>query len=279
MIIACSNCSTRLQLDDAKVPSRPFTVRCPKCEHIINAQPAPPPDEGSAVAAGGDLPSTTRTQRDANPVSAAVVNLPAEDVPVPSLSAPASPPAGDASPLAGAAEVMRMLAEVLGGGGGVGGGGAGPHGASHPMRRPAWHKRRALICVSTSHKQDIARDLARENYEVSLADNAAQATERMREEELDVLVLDSEFDMAGQGAAFITREINSLRLAERRRLVLVHLSTSARTEDAHAAFLANANLVVNTTEVGQLPRALERTFRDLNELYKEFNKALGVAEL
>ncbi|MCA1849798.1 MAG: zinc-ribbon domain-containing protein, partial [Acidobacteria bacterium] len=32
MIVVCSQCTTRLQLDDAKVPSRPFTVRCPKCQ-------------------------------------------------------------------------------------------------------------------------------------------------------------------------------------------------------------------------------------------------------
>ena len=39
MIVICSNCSTRLQLDEAKLPSRPFTIRCPKCQSIINGEP------------------------------------------------------------------------------------------------------------------------------------------------------------------------------------------------------------------------------------------------
>src|SRR2546423_1513700 len=39
MVITCQQCAARLQLDDAKVPQRAFTVRCPKCQHIINAQP------------------------------------------------------------------------------------------------------------------------------------------------------------------------------------------------------------------------------------------------
>ncbi len=32
----CSQCSTRIQIDDAKVPDRPFKVRCPKCQSVIS---------------------------------------------------------------------------------------------------------------------------------------------------------------------------------------------------------------------------------------------------
>ena len=31
----CSQCATRIQIDDAKVPDRPFKVKCPKCQAII----------------------------------------------------------------------------------------------------------------------------------------------------------------------------------------------------------------------------------------------------
>jgi predicted Zn finger-like uncharacterized protein len=31
----CSRCSTRIQIDDAKVPDRPFKVRCPKCQSVM----------------------------------------------------------------------------------------------------------------------------------------------------------------------------------------------------------------------------------------------------
>jgi len=266
MIISCPNCSTRMQLDDAKVPVRTFTVRCPKCQHIINAQPAAAPDEGSAVAAGGDLPATTRAQRDAN-------SAPATDITLTPEEAAGGEAAGEPS----VAEAARLLVELLGRGAGAAG---PPEGRDDgARRRPAWDKRRALVCVSTPHRQEIAGDLAREGYEVSVADGTAQAIELMRGDKLDVLVLDNDFDIAEQGAAFLTREINARRPSERRRLVVVHLSQSGRTEDAHAAFLANANLIVNTGEVSGLARALERTVRDLNELYKDFNRALGAAGL
>src|SRR3977135_1981649 len=48
MVLICSKCEARLQLDEAKAPSRPFTVRCPKCQGAINVQP---PQSSDAVAA------------------------------------------------------------------------------------------------------------------------------------------------------------------------------------------------------------------------------------
>src|SRR2546421_9870648 len=40
MVLICSKCEARLQLDEAKAPSRPFTVRCPKCQASVSVQPA-----------------------------------------------------------------------------------------------------------------------------------------------------------------------------------------------------------------------------------------------
>lgn len=271
MLITCPNCSTRLQLDDARVPARPFTVRCPKCQNIIDAQPPAASGDGSALAAGGDLPATTRSQRDAKGSPAPVFDV---DQAAETEACDTGAAAGGSVPAG--ADVLQLLAELLAGASpagrtekpGVGGG-----------RRPAWEKRRALICAGAPYRKDVARGLAQDHYEVFLTETTAQAVERMREDKLDVLVLDSEFDMAEQGAAFISREVGLLRPSERRRIVVVHLSTSARTEDAHAAFLANVNLIVNTADIAELPRAVERAVRDLNEIYKDFNRAHGVAGL
>ena len=51
----CPECSTRFQLPDDKVPDRPFKVRCPKCQHVVDlpgrgdAPPAPPEEPKPAV--------------------------------------------------------------------------------------------------------------------------------------------------------------------------------------------------------------------------------------
>jgi predicted Zn finger-like uncharacterized protein len=263
MIVTCPNCSTRLQLDGAKIPARPFSVRCPKCQQIVNAQPpAPATPQRDALAAVIDLPASSKPQQET------AVATPAPLVGVSEAEAQAQPEGQD--------ELLRVLASLLrraaGGAGGV-------RNVSDVGGRRSWERRRALVCAGSSFGGDATRALSLAGYDVSVAADAAQAIERMREDQLDVLVLDPEFDTRAQGALNIGREVSALRNAERRRLVFVLLTNNARTGDAHAAFLAGANLVVQMKEVADLPRALEKNVRDLNELYRDFNRALGLAEI
>ncbi|HWS87277.1 MAG TPA: zinc-ribbon domain-containing protein [Pyrinomonadaceae bacterium] len=263
MIVTCPNCTTKLQLDGAKVPSRPFSVRCPKCQQIVNAQPPATEAHRDAVAAVGDVPSSARPRQDTAPAVAA-----------PLMSEPPAPPAP--APTAESNEdVLRLLASLLRRE--ASGEGGGEHHTAG-ARRP-WERRRALICAGSAFGGDAARALSQTGYDVSVAADAAQAVERMREDQLDVLVLDPEFDPRSQGSMAVGREVTSMRTSERRRMVFVLLTNTARTGDAHAAFLAGANLVVQMKEVADLPRALEKNIRDLNELYRDFNRALGLAEL
>ena len=261
MIVTCHNCSTRLQLDDTKVPARAFSVRCPKCQQIINAQAPQEPAPRDALAAVGDVPPSGRTQKD----SASVPFVPTPPAPPPAESHAAEAPEGD---------VLRVLATLLRRAAAEG---DGPRPSS--ARRPDREPRRVLVCAGPSYGGELSRVLAEEGYDVFVARDTAQAEDQLREERVDVLVLDPEFDMGRQGATQVARELASMRMPERRRVVFVQLSSSARTGDAYAAFLAGANLVVNTSEVRALPRALEKNIHDLNELYRDFNRAIGVAEL
>jgi CheY-like chemotaxis protein len=125
----------------------------------------------------------------------------------------------------------------------------------------------------------LAQQLSQSGYQVFVAEDMRQAIERMRENRIDVVFLDQEFDALEQGAAFVTREVTILRPAERRRLFFVLLSPVLRTMEAHAAFLNNVNAIVNTKDVADAARILEHALRDYNELYKEFNAALNVSAL
>ncbi|HEV2717428.1 MAG TPA: hypothetical protein VGU64_19330 [Terriglobales bacterium] len=144
------------------------------------------------------------------------------------------------------------------------------------LARPAWDRRKVLVCSSPAYRQTIAGLLAERNYDVYVADNMAQALGRMREDRMDVIVLDANFDPVEQGVAFVTREVKLLRPSERRRLFVVYLSSSVRTMDLHAAFLHNVNLVINPSDIDQLPDALEVSIRHYNELYRDFNRTLEV---
>jgi predicted Zn finger-like uncharacterized protein len=269
MIVVCSQCTTRLQLDDAKIPSRPFTVRCPKCQSIIQAQPTASSAEQNAQQSALSLGETPALE-------GGRFN--------PKTPAPAFRPEGKAA--SGGGEVQaygnpsppvendlaRLLAELL------------QQNASAAGKKPTatrlkWEQRRALVCVAQTRSESVGRALVDADYQVYIAGDTSQAIERMREEQMDVVILEPDFDAVEQGAAFVTSEINTLRPAKRRRLIFVHLSPSVRTLDSFAAFVHNVNLVVNTSDIDSLPQALERTIRDFNDLYRDFNDALNIAEI
>jgi predicted Zn finger-like uncharacterized protein len=252
MIVICPNCTTRLQLEASKVPSRAFSVRCPKCQHIVNAQPPAPSQPRDAVAVGGDLPASTRPQQGGGGVPTATPTA-------------AEPQAHEAA--AEETEVLRLLASLLKRETGAG------------TLRQDVERRRALVCAGSAYGGEVVRALTRGGYEVFAPDNFPMASEALREGNVGVVVLDPEFDVRERGASSVCGELTAMRMPERRRVVFVQMSSTARTGDAHAAFVAGANLVVNTKDVQELPRAVERNLRDLNELYRDFNKALGVSEL
>ncbi len=264
MIVICSSCSTRLQLDEAKLPPRPFTIRCPKCQSIINGQPpaAPAgPADQSALSVGNapSLESARYKQPKAAPAYKLENEQKSEDV------KPSKQPAAEAN------DLVSLLAELLQ---------RGVPGKKTELPgtgRDEWQRRRVLVCTPEARRETIARLLAENDYQVFVAEDTSQAIERMREDHMNVVLLDPEFDTIEQGAAFVTREVNALRPAQRRQILFVHLSPTARTLDTHAAFVQNVNLVVNTLDLEYLPHALERATREYKELYRDLNAALNIA--
>jgi predicted Zn finger-like uncharacterized protein len=253
MILVCQKCSARLQVDDEKSPNRPFNVRCPKCNNTISSGPANPATEQSALAVGGS-PATDHprfepsTARAYEPATASVThNAVSND------------------------ETVRMLFDLLSKG--------TRSNTEDAMARPAWDKRKALVCTTEPYRELIARKLTDSDFQVYVAEDTRQAIETMRSNKMDVVLLESQFDPTEQGSAFVIREINVLRPPQRRRLFFVLLSPSLRTLDAHAAFLNNVNAIVNIHDVEELPRIMEVALREYNELYRDFYSAFSLTAL
>lgn len=254
MIIVCSKCATRLQVDDEKSQNRPFNVRCPKCSATVSSGPANPATEQSALAVGGS-PATDHPRFE--PSTARAYE------PAPQEVTPGSPAAND--------DAVRMLYDLL------------SKGTNQNSRdaalRPAWDKRKALVCTSQQYREVVARKLAQFGCQVFVAEDTRQAVETMRAKKMDVVLFEPQFDPAEQGAVFVAREVNVLRPPQRRRLFFVLLSPSLRTMDAHAAFLNNVNAVVNLADIEELHRIMEVALREFNELYREFYVAQGTTTL
>jgi predicted Zn finger-like uncharacterized protein len=254
MLLVCPQCGARLQLDDAKAPSRPFSVRCPKCQASVSHTPA---NSNESTATADDIPNVTASESPSRfEAPTAAPKFKARDE---NSAAPADEPTSDLASFA------KLLAAALQ---------QSQHSEDGSTKRPKWARRKALVCLSPAYREEIAESLANNNYDVYVAASMAEGLGRMREEKMDVIVLDANFDPVEQGVAFITREVRLLRPSERRRLFLVYLMSGVRTMDSHAAFLQNVNMVLNPSDIEQLPDALELSIRHYNELYRPFNRAL-----
>jgi predicted Zn finger-like uncharacterized protein len=255
MIIVCQKCDTRLQVDEAKVPSRPFVIRCPKCNSSVEPGTPNPALEQSATHIGGSPATEGHRFEQPNP---APLFEPQQKVQPPRPEMSAERLADLLSGLINQPVVARR---------------------NVPYTRPSWDSRKALVCVPDDYRESVARGLADNGYQVFVANDTRQAVDRMRENLLDMVLLDPRFDPTEQGPVFVTREVNILRPAQRRRLFFVLLSPSLRTMDSHTAFLNNVNAIINVNEIADLPKLIEHRMHEFNELYKEFNQVLGVPAL
>ena len=255
MILVCQNCQARIQLDDTKLPPLPFSVKCPKCNSIIGSNGTSPASQKSGVALGGS-PSTDHRKAERHK-------------PAPPYELKSSPQSAD-SPAQKSSDLVNALAQLLDQQQSV-------HKRSRDRR--SIERRQVLVCAAESRRENIAQRLAENDYQVFVAEDTRQAVERMRENQLEIVLLDPDFDAVEQGAAFVTREVNVLRPAQRRRLLFGLLSPALRTLDAHAAFLNNANLTINYNDIEDIPAVLEDAIREYNELYSDFFHALNVPAL
>jgi predicted Zn finger-like uncharacterized protein len=259
MVLTCPKCNSRLQLDEDKTPARPFSVRCPKCQTSVSVQP----DEDDSASV-----------QDAQPFAAANSTNISRPFERPAIAQPFKPTkekveatvTADTTPVL--SDLAKLFAEAL------------RQAQSEPTGNGLLHSthlRKALVCASPAFREAVAELLTNSDYKVFVAENMAQGLGRMREERMDVLILEANFDPLEQGVAFITREVRLLRPSERRRLFFVSVTDGVRTMDLHAAFLQNVNLVVNPSDIEQLPEALEVSIRHYDELYLPFTRALDIA--
>ncbi len=238
MIISCDNCSVSLQLDESKIPSGNFTVRCPRCQNMI------------------------RVQKGAGNGSATVQQLQANK--------PAPEAEGSQQPAAKESEVqintaLRSLLSAL----------KTDNKVFDADDEDSGKPRRILLCLG-QRCEEVARLLTAAGNRVFVAQTPAQANERLREGKIEVMIFSPDFAAEFGGAAILQQKANAMYSSERRRLFLVSLEETGTTMNAHEAFLRNLNLIIHTGDIPQLPLILNRALRDYNDLYHYLNQALSL---
>jgi predicted Zn finger-like uncharacterized protein len=242
MIIRCDNCSVSLQLDESKIPAGNFSVRCPRCQNLL------------------------RVQKDASGRGLSTVEQLAASQPAAAAGEGAEKFAERESDLQINNALKSLMSALQSEKGAIA--------DNDDEEKP----RRILLCLG-ERADETARILAKSGFKVYVAQTPAQANERLREGKTEIVMFSPDFAPEMGGAAVIQQKANAMYSSERRRLYLISLEDAGATMNAHDAFLRNLNLVVNTSDIAQLPLILHRSVSDYNDLYNHFNKASGVAPI
>lgn len=235
----CPQCAQRIVIDDAKVPDKPFAVKCPKCQTIVRlpgkAAAAPPPPE----------PEITFEE-------------PAPPEPPPPAAAPASAP----GPAAGAlhdemrAQVMAQLRREMAG--------PGAEGSTHERALVSIHDRAQAAAItliltrlgygvdSVEEHEDAARFVEQGVYAVAATSRAA----------------------AGPGRAeSLYQRITRLSPEQRRRLFVILVGDEFKSGDGTQAFSVVADLVLNSKDAPSADNLVRSVMTERKRLYQVFTDA------
>lgn len=258
MIVICQNCSSSLQIDETKATTERFSIRCPKCQTPIPVNlknggnntfnPTNPQKSGGEISAPPSPPA-----RDWSAPTAVPYRKPAKEK-TPETVAPATV---NADLLSLIAALQQSQTTTKSGGLAVG----------------VPKKRRALVCLNAEKREATAGLLDDAGFTVYLAENPAQATEKIRDEDVDIVIYSADFALKFGGSNVLQQMINSLMAPERRRLFVVSIEEGSATYSTHEAFLRNLNLIVNVSDLHHLPSILTRALKDYDELYFNYLQA------
>jgi len=254
----CTNCQQRIVIDDAKVPDRAFSVKCPKCQTVVRF-----PGKGGApvVSAPGTSSFASNLPAGAYPAAPptsaypAYPNAPAAAAAAPG-SAPAPPPTAMAE--APASEELRatMMAQIrremsIGEGKMVG---------------------RAMVALTDRAQAGaMALPLTRLGYQVDTVENAEEGARLLEQGVYDLVVATRA--AAGAGRESLYQRLSRLSPEGRRRIFVVLVGDEFKTGDGTQAWAVMADVVVAGRDIPNADAVLLPALAERTRLYQVFTDA------
>jgi predicted Zn finger-like uncharacterized protein len=249
----CTSCAQRIVIDDAKVPDRPFSVKCPKCQTVVRfpgkgaAPVASAPGTGSfdtKLPAGAYPAAPPTSAYPAYPsAGAAAAAGPAAPGPAAAPTAPPEPPSEELR----ASMMAQLRREMSVGDGKVVG--------------------RAMVALGDrSQAGAMALPLGRIGYQVDTVDNTEEGARLLEQGVYDLVVATRAPAAAGRESLY--QRLNRLSPEGRRRIFLVLVGDEFKTGDGTQAWAMMADLVVSARDISNADAVLLPTLAERSRLYQ-----------
>jgi predicted Zn finger-like uncharacterized protein len=242
----CPQCAQRIVIDDAKVPDKPFAVKCPKCQTIVRlpgrAAPAPPEPEPEPEMSFEEprLPdppppppaSPTPTMAPSTPLPEAHASLPHDDM---------------------RAQVMAQLRREMSGSG----------------AEPANHERALVSIPDRAQSAAVTLILTRLGFAVDSVEEHEDAARFVEQGAYSVAATSRSGSAPGRPESLYQR-ITRLSPDQRRRLFVILVGDEFKSGDSVQAFATVADLVLSSRDAGSADNLMRNVMTERKRLYQVF---------
>jgi CheY-like chemotaxis protein len=133
-----------------------------------------------------------------------------------------------------------------------------------------------LVCETAPERLAVVKAaLEQIGYTMLPATTAEEATERIRRQTFEIMIVDEQFESSGVLDNAVLKLINTLPIGIRRHMFVVLLGREFKTFDNMMAFTRSANVVVNLNDLPHLPAILKKGLEDNNDFYRVFRDMLA----
>jgi predicted Zn finger-like uncharacterized protein len=235
----CPQCAQRIVIDDAKVPDKPFAVKCPKCQTIVR------------------LPGKTAA---AAPEPEPELSFEEPKLPEPPAPPPAVAPSAPSADLSNAAmheevraQVMAQLRREMAG----------------PGAEPSSHERALVSIPDRAQAAAITLILTRLGYNVDSVEEHEDAA-RFVEQGAYAVAATTRAAAAGGRSESLYQRITRLSPDQRRRLFVILVGDEFKSGDSVQAFAVVADVVLNSRDAAGADNALRSVMAERKRLYQVY---------
>lgn len=133
----------------------------------------------------------------------------------------------------------------------------------------------ALVCESDAAVlKKIVNNLNLLEYHVTVSDSGRDALKKMRYHQYDLVVVNESFSSEGPDANMVLLYLERLNMSVRRKIFVVMISNHYRTMDQMMAFRYSVNIIVNTKNVDDIGKVIQRGLTDYEFFYAVFQETL-----
>jgi predicted Zn finger-like uncharacterized protein len=235
----CPQCAQRIVIDDAKVPDKPFAVKCPKCQTIVRLS-------GKAAAAPPEPELSFEEPK-----------LPEPPPPFqPAAPAPGAPTTEAAASVLHEEMRAQMMAQLR-------------REMAGPGAEPSSHERALVSIPDRSQAAAITLILTRLGYNVDSVEEHEDAARFVEQGAYAVAATTRAAAGAGRTESLYQR-ITRLSPDQRRRLFVILVGDEFKSGDSVQAFATVADLVLNSRDATGADNILRSVMAERKRLYQVF---------